>query len=411
DKAIIKYNIIDAITITCNRMGIKVIAEGVEQKEEFDTLASMNIDLFQGYYLCKPQPALKDITINHELHQKSYFSVNINRQINADEKFIGDIAMKIEGLPSDTPVKNVVNLLIDNPDLRCQPVVDGDTISGMIYRSRFIETQVVGKCGYGMHLNYHKKIKQIMETHFTIVEYNETLEDVSQKIQKRNHEHLYDEIAVTKNGKYFGIVPISTLLDAITQKSLVLAKSSNPLTGLPGNEAIQREIEKRIAKNMHFDVAYFDLNNFKPFNDYYGFAMGDHVIRSLAQIITDTVKEFNSDDIFIGHIGGDDFILISHPSISINICKKIVERFEQRQIEFHGEDDYRAGCYTAKNRKGEVETFRLLSLSIGIISTEVYKIDSFGHLASIASEVKKAAKKQSNLFGRSSIFRDRRLMG
>lgn len=412
DKAIVKYNIIDSIAIACNRMGIKIIAEGVERKEEIDTLALMNIDLFQGYYLSKPVPLLKDITINDgiSLTKESLLS-NQDIETNAEVKCIGNIATRMNGLSSDTPVKTIVSRLIDDPDIRCQPIVDADSIVGMVYRSRFIENQVVGKCGYGMHLNHHKKIKQVMEKNFTIVEYNEPLEDVSIKIQKRDHQNLYDEIAVTKNGKYYGIVSISTLLDAITQKSLILAKGSNPLTGLPGNEAIQREIEKRITQNIHFDVAYFDLNNFKPFNDYYGFAMGDYVIRSLADIISDVRNEFPSNDIFIGHIGGDDFILISHPSMSINICSRIVEIFEQKQIEYHGIKDYEAGCYITQNRKGDVETFRLLSLSVGIVSTEVYKIDSFAQLASLASEVKKAAKQESNRIGRSAIFRDRRLLG
>lgn len=411
DKAIVKYNIVDSIAISCNRMGIKVIAEGVETKEEFDTLTSMNIDLLQGYYICRPQPTLKDVVINNDIYLTKDTSIMITGDIKADAKCIGDIAMRVEGLSSNTPVKKIVNLLIDHPEIRCQPIVDSGVITGMIFRTRFIENHVIGKYGYGLHLNYHKMIKQVMERYFTIVEYNESLEDVSKKVRKRDYQHLYDEIAVTKNGNYFGIVSISTLLDAITQKSLILAKSSNPLTGLPGNEAIQREIEKRITQNMHFDVAYFDLNNFKPFNDYYGFAMGDYVLKTLAEILSTTVEEFKSDDIFIGHIGGDDFILISHPSVSIEICKKVISLFEQKHEEFHGSEDYTSGCYTTKNRKGETETFKLLSLSIGIISTEVYKIDSFAQLASIASDIKKAAKKQSNLTGRSSVVRDRRLMG
>ncbi|MCX8026355.1 MAG: EAL and GGDEF domain-containing protein [Thermodesulfovibrionales bacterium] len=411
DKAIVKYNIVDSITITCNRMGIRVIAEGVERKEEFDTLSSMNIDFFQGYFICKPQPYLKDISINDAVTSRQETQLNNIQRISADAKCIGDIAQRLEGLSSDTPVKTIVNLLIDNPDIRCQPIVDEDMIKGMVFRNRFIENQIVGKYGYGLHLNYHKKIKQVMEKHFTIVEYNETLEDVSNKVQKRDHQYLYDEIAVTKNGKYYGVVSISNLLDAITQKSLVLAKSANPLTGLPGNEAIQREIEKRITQNMHFDVAYFDLNNFKPFNDYYGFAMGDYVIKSLAEILTNAVDGYETDDIFVGHIGGDDFIMVSHPSNSIKICKQVIAMFEQQQVKYHGAEDYKAGCYTTKNRKGEIETFKLLSLSIAIVSTEVYKIDSYAQLASIASEVKKAAKQQSNLFGRSSLVRDRRLMG
>lgn len=411
DKAIMKYNLVDSIVIACHRMGISIVAEGIERQEELEVVMNMGIDYAQGYYLCKPQPSLKfDDSILDSIRQRTQRNEQ-NKDLSAEAKFIGDIAVKMPYISPDTPVKSVLNRLIDDPNLRCQPVVDNDRIVGMIYRTRFIENQVVGKCGYGMHLNYHKKIKQVMETRFLTVEANEPLETVSQKVQKRRPEHLYDEIAVTKNGKYHGIVPINVLLDAITQKSLLLAKGANPLTGLPGNEAIQREIEKRINQSIHFDVAYFDLNNFKPYNDYYGFERGDYVIKTLGNILLEVTQKSTRGSAFVGHIGGDDFILICHPSVSLDLCNKVIVHFEQKQVEFHGTEDYKAGYFKAKNRKGEEETFGLLSVSVAIVSTEVYKIDSFAELASIATEVKKAAKAKSTELGRSAIVRDRRLHG
>lgn len=408
DKAIVKHNLVDSVTIACNRLGIKVIAEGIERAEELEVVSNLGIDLVQGYYLARPHP---NIETENTILTKFENLVIGDKNVSAETKCIGDIVVDIKAISHNEPVKNVLNQLIENPNLRCLPVVDKDRIVGMIYRTRFIENQVVGKCGYGMHLNYHKLISHVMEHNFLTVEYNEALEEVSQRVQKRKVNKLYDEIAVTKNGKYYGIVPINILLDAITAKSLALAKSANPLTGLPGNESIQREIEKRIIKNIHFDVAYFDLNYFKPYNDYYGFAKGDAVIKALGQVMIDVTNGNKDQSIFVGHIGGDDFILLCHPSLSIKLCEDIIKEFESRQIEFHGEQDYKAGFYKSKNRKGDEETFGLLSLSIGIISTEVYKIDSFAELASIASEVKKAAKKESMINKKSAIFRDRRLQG
>lgn len=200
-------------------------------------------------------------------------------------------------------------------------------------------------------------------------------------------------------------------LDAITEKSLMLAKNANPLTGLPGNESIQREINKRLSQNMHFDVCYIDIDNFKPYNDHYGFEKGDMVIKTLACIIEESVKPDDFDFSFVGHIGGDDFIVIIPPQISIPACEKIIASFEATLPALHDTEDYNRRCYVSKNRKNEEETFNILSISIGTVSTEVYKIKSFAQLASIATEVKKAAKMQSALSGASSIARDRRLMG
>lgn len=162
---------------------------------------------------------------------------------------------------------------------------------------------------------------------------------------------------------------------------------------------------------MHFDVCYIDINNFKPYNDHYGFEKGDIVIKTLASIIEESIEQDDFSFSFAGHIGGDDFILIISPRISIPVCEKIISSFESALPVFHGIEDYNRGCYVSKNRNNEEETFNLLSLSIGIVSTEVYKIESFAQLASKATEVKKAAKIKSASICRSSIVRDRRLMG
>jgi GGDEF domain-containing protein len=135
------------------------------------------------------------------------------------------------------------------------------------------------------------------------------------------------------------------------------------------------------------------------------------VIKTLACIIEESIKPDGFDSSFAGHIGGDDFIVITSPQISIPACEKIISSFESALPVFHEMEDYNRGCYVSKNRKNEEETFKLLSLSIGIVSTEVYKIKSFAQLASIATEVKNAAKMRSASTCRSSIMRDRRLMG
>ncbi len=122
----------------------------------------------------------------------------------------------------------------------------------------------------------------------------------------------------------------------------------------------------------------------------------------------ESVKIFDTGSFnIVGHIGGDDFIIVTRSQISIPVCEKVINQFEGQLPELHGTADYEKGEYISKNRKGEEETYSLLSLSIGIVSTEVYKLESYAQLASIATEVKKAAKMKSG----SWIERDRRKMG
>jgi len=406
DKAIIKSNLVDSISTACHRMGIKVIAEGIETEEELKVVLNMGIDLLQGYYLYRPSPLLNGDGVQIPVLRAK--KANCCATANEEQCFIGDIAHEVGPIPPSSDIVFAFNRFINDPELRGLPVVEGERVLGMLHRNRFLENRILGKLGYGFALNTNKTISALMEQQFMMVEANTALEDVAQRILSRKADFLYDDICVTKNGKYFGTIPIYALLDAITEKSLLLAKGSNPLSGLPGNEFIQREIEKKLSQNMHFDVCYVDIDNFKPYNDHYGFGKGDIVIKSIARVLEDNVKSFGDDGFnFVGHIGGDDFIVITRPHLSAPGCAKIISDFEAYLPELHGMEDYKTGTYISKNRKGDKETFGLLSLSIGIVSTEIYKIESYAQLASIAMEVKKAAKAITG----SSIVRDRRMMG
>jgi len=408
DKATVKFNLVDSIISVCHRMGIKVIAEGIENKEEVKTLINIGIDLLQGYYLYKPSPILNEDKANIPL----ITSTKVKCCTMSDEQcLIGELAKRVEPISSSVLFIDAFYRFMKDPELRSLPVVNNDRLVGMLQRNRFLENNVLGRYGYGMHLNATKLVESVMEQPTIVVEANTAIEDVAQRIQLRKFEFVYDDIYVTKSGKYFGVVSVHSLLDAITERNLVLAKNANPLTGLPGNETIQREIIKRISQNMHFDVCYIDIDNFKPYNDHYGFEKGDMVIKILASIIKESIDPNYSDYSFVGHIGGDDFILITVPQVSIPTCEKIISEFEKVLPELHGVEDYVRGYYVSKNRKNEEEKFNLLSISIGIVSTEVRRIDSYAHLASIAAEVKKAAKMQSAFTSRSSIVRDRRLLG
>ncbi len=403
DKENMKYNLVDCIVTACHRLGIMVIAEGIERDEELNTVVNMDIEMLQGYYLKKPSLTLNGDRISIHLPKSQRFSALCFQENHC---FVGAIAQKVVPTHPDASVLDTFSRFIKNPGLRGLPVVEGTRVVGMLNRSRFLENQMLGKFGYGFALNQNKTVGHLMEHRFLIIEANTALEETAQKIQSRKSEFCYEDICITKNGKYFGTLPIGILLDAITEKSLLLAKGSNPLTGLPGNEFIQREINKKLSQSMHFDVCYIDIDKFRPYNDHYGFEKGDSVIKTLARIIADTITANQNDFDFVGYVGGDDFIVITRPQNSLLTCKKIISHFENHLLEFHESSDQERGFYLSHNRRGEEDVFRLLSLSIGIVSTEFYKIESYAQLASIATEVKKSAKSQTG----SSIVRDRRHM-
>lgn len=166
---------------------------------------------------------------------------------------------------------------------------------------------------------------------------------------------------------------------------------NNPLTKLPGNTSIQQAIERSLGKPMA--VCYIDINNFKPYNDTYGFARGDEVLRMVARIMVNTVKAAPGG--FAGHIGGDDFVFIVQLERAEAVCKSIIANFGIIMPDLFGDEDKARGYYVAKDRKGEEQQIPLLGISIAVVPTNNEKIQHFGMIAEIAAELKKVAKKST----------------
>lgn len=167
---------------------------------------------------------------------------------------------------------------------------------------------------------------------------------------------------------------------------------TNPLSKLPGNPSIQARIEKAIEMKEKFAVLYVDLNNFKAYNDVYGFEMGDNVIKTLASILIKVVMPKANALDFVGHIGGDDFIVITDANKAEDIAKKIISNFNQIVPSFYNEIDRKNGFIKTKDRQGNVVEFPLLGVSIGIVHNLYKPLSSYAQISHIGSELKKAAK-------------------
>lgn len=170
-------------------------------------------------------------------------------------------------------------------------------------------------------------------------------------------------------------------------------KSFNPLTGLPGNILIEYEIKRRINDNTRkFGVLYIDLDNFKAFNDVYGFLKGDEVIKFVAHVIEKNVKELGNPDDFIGHIGGDDYIAITTPDKIENICEAIISQFDSSIPLFYSAEDRHRGFIITADRTNKVTQYPIMSLSVAVVSNEHRDIENHWQVAEIAAEMKKFAK-------------------
>ncbi len=174
-------------------------------------------------------------------------------------------------------------------------------------------------------------------------------------------------------------------------ESLLL--DASPLTGLPGNMAIEMEIQKRLSEKNPFSLCHVDLDNFKPFADKYGYAWGSEVIKEVAHILTENVHTDDLDGDFIGHVGGDDFIvIITGSERAEQICQKIVEEFDRRSMRFYSEKDRQKGFITGKDRQGKQQTFPLVTITIAVVTDDGSKFQGPLDMAKNAAELKEYAK-------------------
>jgi diguanylate cyclase (GGDEF)-like protein len=215
------------------------------------------------------------------------------------------------------------------------------------------------------------------------------LADASKLITSNQNHDMNLDFVITDKGQYAGVGKTRQLLKHITDLQLRSARYSNPLTLLPGNVPLYEHVDELLSRKQHFYIAYCDLNDFKPFNDYFGYDKGDDVIKYLAQCIEAECKA-NHD--FIGHIGGDDFILVLTTDDWKAQCRNILQRFISHRDTFYDEQSLLSGGIWGVDRANNRRLYDLLSLSIGAANPNHQHCHSHHDVAALAASAKKQAK-------------------
>lgn len=239
----------------------------------------------------------------------------------------------------------------------------------------------------------------------------EDIINICQKIRKDNDNSITPiivissdirkehRIGILKNSvEYFIKAPMDEQYIYYTVKNIVRLMQTNrtvsPLTGLPGNVQIQVEIKKRILRKKEFAVLYLDLDNFKEYNDIYGFSKGDEVIKYTAKTILKIIHKYELEDTFVGHIGGDDFIALIPKADYDEISQEILANFDEGIKKYFTEDDIEKGYLEVANRRGIIEQFPLTSLSIGVVAVEPGEYKNSLEIGEVGAQVKHLAKTQ-----------------
>lgn len=390
DKDSLKQAMLKALYDFSLSTNSKIIAEGIETKAELTTLINIGIPYGQGFYLQKPHPDFVDLPSNL---QQAILEIN---QLKKRELYytsitmpVGEIVRQDAGFSSTTLGYAAIDYFNNSPNIQGVPIVDDDKPVGLLMKGKFFASLATQ---YGVALYMNRPIKSLMDKHPLIVDYNTPLELVSKSALSRKDEDIYDYILVTKDDKYFGTITIKMLLEKTTQLELNRAKHANPLTGLPGNVLIEGELNRLLAEDQNYAILYFDLDNFKPYNDVYGFENGDKILGFTACIIQQQLNELGYTDAFLGHIGGDDFITIIREHNITLLCERIIKSFDAKIGHYYSEEDRSKGGIVAKNRHGQDEEFPILSLSIAVVSSWQRQFATVGELGEAASRIKKKCK-------------------
>ena len=237
----------------------------------------------------------------------------------------------------------------------------------IIVNEQSIDVDVIDLC---------KKIRENEDNSITpvLVITSSNDEDHEISIIKNNIEYIIHKTASEKY-LYYSIKNIIRLLS--------VNRTVSPLTGMPGNVQIQTELKKRLLKKETFHVLYFDLDNFKAYNDVYGFLKGDEIIKLTAKLITKNV----------GHVGGDDFVAIVDENVDYDkICQNIIAEFDEQILKFFNDEDIERGYIEVCNRKGIIEEFQLTSLSIGVVVADKKRFSNTLEIGEVGAQVKHLAK-------------------
>lgn len=311
DKDPVKEALVETFVTFAQKINCSLIAEGIETKAQLFTVIKLGIEYGQGFLLGRPEYPKKELPIDNRNMIKKYNRRN-DTMLNHNTIPISSISQSGLVITPETLVEEVAALFQQDSSLEGVAVTKDLIPQGLVMRQHLLGAL---STRYGVSLYYKKAISSVMDANPLMVDEEMSLEKVSQLATARDIRHLYDHIIITKNRAFAGIVSIKNLLEIITQSKIKMAQYANPLTGLPGNIRIQEELQKIINEKQKMMVTYADIDKFKIFNDTYGFERGDQILLLFSKVLRHVCKKYGDETTFLGHIGGDDFLLISNCAV------------------------------------------------------------------------------------------------
>ncbi|WP_303783419.1 GGDEF domain-containing protein [Azovibrio restrictus] len=396
----LKFQFVKAMQDLAETCSAHIIAEGIESAADLQTVRDLGIAHGQGYFIARPRATPSTCPDQEVLDVLCSRRVAVFPQAMAGNSITTarTLLHYIEPISCQADNDQVFLRFENDPQLEVLPVVEGETPVGLINRHTLIDRFARP---FRRELYGKKPCTLFMDPAPLVVDENATVQELGLILSRAARHYLFDGFIVTSQGRYTGVGSGHDLMVLITEMQISAARYANPLTQLPGNVPINEHIDRLLKAGVRFAACYADLDNFKPFNDIYGYRRGDDVIQLLGQILVE-VADARLD--FVGHIGGDDFLILFQSNDWEARCARALKLFDERVLPIFSAEDLQRGGLLGENRHGEVVLHPLPALSIGALMADSCHYESHHEIATAAADAKKQAKKQRG----SSLFIERR---
>lgn len=387
-----RLNILKALVQVADGFGTELIAEGVERIEDLRVLRDLGIPLVQGYLLGRPSA-----TISREVPEAVRAAAGDRVQVwprddrpSAFRRILAEHMLIEAPTIRDTASNHDAEVLFrQNPQLSAIPVVDRDDLPvGLINRRAFNEHMAMP---FARELLGRKPCTTHMNASPVLCDIRQSVDEMSQILLGEDQRYLYDGFVITDSGRYRGVGTGEALVRRVTELRIDAARYANPLTQLPGNIPITEHVRRLVGTGQGFVACYCDLNHFKPYNDQYGYFLGDRMIQLVASTL---LRHADPRWDFIGHVGGDDFVVLMQSEDWMLRCERVVAEFNTAARSLFEADDLARGVLEGEDRSGRYATFPLTTLTIGVVQVAPGERSGAEDIAASAARAKREAKRR-----------------
>ncbi|CAD5371289.1 Diguanylate phosphodiesterase [Rubrivivax sp. A210] len=389
DREAVKVQTLKGLARFAETFCTALVAEGIETEAELQVVRDLGIELGQGWLLGRPavDPATAVLPRAAAIIASSQIAVlpELKRAAGADFT-VERLSIQVPPIAPDTPIDELARRFAADTLLRGVALVEGDRPVGLINRQSFVDRYAKP---FFKELYGRKPVSLFANATPLMLDRHTGLDAMTAVLTSSDQRYLTEGFIVTEGGRYLGLGTGEQLVRVVTEVRIEAARHANPLTFLPGNIPISEHIARLLASGGEFVACYGDLNDFKPYNDHYGYWRGDEMIRLAARTL---ISHCDPRRDFVGHVGGDDFVVLFQSDDWMARCERIVDAFNLLALELYDVAALERGGIEADDRQGIKRFFGFTTLSIGAVPVRPGLYARADQVASAAAMAKHQAK-------------------